>query len=84
MGRPQMVKGYNTKTYMDGTVSGGNLYGTQFYVLWKLEQKCNYSLLLAAEHPLIGFVWAEVASDSQDEQQITFDLTDGSFAATTD
>jgi hypothetical protein len=38
---------------------------------------------LAAEHPLIGFVWAEVASDSQ-EQQITFDLTDGSFAVTTD
>jgi hypothetical protein len=56
----------------------------QFYVLWKLEQKCNYPLLLAAEHPLIGFVWAEVASDSQDEQQITFDLTDGSFAVRTD
>jgi len=76
---------------MDGTVSGpvatpnsGNVYGTQFYVLWKLEQKCYYRLLLAAEHPLIGFVWAEVASDSQDEQQVTFDLTDGSFAVTTD
>jgi len=70
-----MLKGYNKKTYMDGTVSGpvatpnsGNVYGTPFYVLWKLEQKCNHRLLLAAEHPLIGFVWAEVASDSQDEQ----------------
>jgi len=81
-----LSKGYNKKTYMYGTVSGpvaipksGNLYCTQFYVLWKLQHKCNYRLLLAAEHPLIGFVWAEMASDSHDEQQVTFDLTDGSL-----
>ena len=75
---------------MKETISGpvaipksGKLYGTLFYVLWKLEQKCNYRLLLATKHQLIGFVWAEVAFDSQDEQQVTFDLTDGSFVVTT-